>query len=975
MRSIAALLLLLLLFATLPAVSQTTTAILTGRATSEGQPLPGATVTIASRALQGTRVFVTSIDGTYLFPSLPPGPYTVTFEMAGLQTVVKSSDLHLSETARVDVELRPILTETISVTPAPGSVLETPQVTTNFDARTLEYLPIGRGILDAVRIAPGVQPTGPGNTLMINGGYAFDNLYLVNGVTVNESTRGQPHNLFIEDAIQEMTIVTAAVSAEYGRFTGGVVNVLTRSGGNELSGSVRDTVSSDRWTARTPFAAEPEHLNKINNDYQATVGGRIVRDRLWFFLAGRYAERSKALATLGTDIPYANASHEARYEAKLTANLSRNHSLVGSYMNINLGEINTAAGEPAELAVLENRYNPNSIASVHYTGILSQNFVAEAQYHRKYFEFEAPGAVARDRISGTPVFDNNTGAFAGSTLFCWQCGRTQRNNHDAIVKGTWFASPRRGGNHNVVFGYDDYHERAIDNNHQTPSDFSVFAELLFTGRQAYVHLVPGETELELDLVPTPLQAADFGTHSLFINDRIDFGTHLTANIGLRYDRSRGVDQMGNLQAQDAGFSPRLGLIYDLRGNGRDRISASYSRYNSRIQERIGESAAGLFGTTSIWIYNGPEINDDPANLLPTSEVLRRLFAWFDASGGVENEDDLLSRFAAAAFDIPRTLRTPGMDEVAIGLGHEFGGRAFVRADLVRRQWNNFYTQTVTRATGRTIDSAGAPRDRTLLQTGDANLERRYDGVVMQGGANWHKLTFGGNYTWSKLRGNVEQETAGSGAVSIPSPGNFYPEYTSFAQFAPTGYLAGDVRHRANVWAGYELATRAGRFNLSLLQQYHSARTYGAAANINLRNVITNPGYVTPATTVRYFFAPRGSLRLDSVTSTGLGINYARRIGGYELFAEVDVRNVFGEQAVEDPGGVNQVVRTNNVDRNLAQFNPMTTTPVECPQGVASSSAQCRGIAHYQFAPGFGEPAGPTAYQEPRTYGFSLGLRF
>ncbi|HKO56294.1 MAG TPA: TonB-dependent receptor [Thermoanaerobaculia bacterium] len=966
--------LFLLLFASFPLLAQTTTANLTGRATTEGQPLPGATVTIASRALQGTRAFVTSIDGTYLFPSLPPGPYTVTFEMPGLQTVVKSTELHLSETARVDVELRPILTETISVTPAPGSVLETPQVTTHFDARMLEYLPIGRGILDAVRIAPGVQPTGPLNAIMINGAYAFDNLYLVNGVTVNESTRGQPHNLFIEDAIQEMTIVTAAVSAEYGRFTGGVVNVLTRSGGNELSGTVRDTVSSDQWTARTPFAAEPEHLHEVNNDYQATVGGRLVRDRLWFFLAGRYAERSKALATIGTNIPYPNATHEARYEGKLTANLSNSHTVVGSYTNMNLGEVNTSIGA-AELAVLENRYTPNSIGSVHYTGILSQNFVAEAQYHRKYFEFAAPGAIERDRISGTPIIDVNTGGMIGSPAFCWPCGKTQRNNHDTIVKGTWFAAPPRWGNHNMVFGLDDYHERSIANGHQTPSDFLVNTEVIFIGDKAFAHIVPGETELELDQVPDPTQAADYGTRSLFINDRVDFGTHFSANLGLRYDRSRGFDQTGNLQAKDAGFSPRVGIIYDLAGNGRDRISASYSRYNSRMQERIGQSAAGLQGVTSSWIYSGPEINGDPKNLLSTPEVLRRLFAWYDASGGFDNEEDLGLRRAFSAFDIPDTLQTPGMDEVAVGVGHQFGQRAFIRADLVRRKWSRFYTQTVTRATGTKIDAAGSKQDRVLLQTNETNLERNYDGVVMQGAATWRNFTAGGNYTWSKLRGNVEQENAGSGPVSIPSPGNYYPEYTSFPQFAPVGYLAGDVRHRANVWLGYEMGTSIGRFNFSVLQQYHSARNYNASANIRLNTVISNPGYVTPVTVVRYFFEPRGSLRLDSVTSTGVGINYARRIGGYELFAEADVRNVFGEQGLEDPAGINAVIRTSTVDRNLAPFNPMTTAPVACPPGVATTSAQCRGITNYQLSTDFAKPTGPTAYQEPRTYGFSLGLRF
>lgn len=973
MRSIAASLLLLLLVAA-AAFGQATTGNLNGRVIAQGEPVPGVTVTIASRSLQGTRTFLTAPDGTYLFPSLPPGVYTVTFEMTGLQTAVKSAELHLSETTRVDIELRPLLTETISVTPAGNSVLETPQVAMNIDARTLEYLPVGRGILDAVRIAPGVQPTGPNNQLMINGGYSYDNLYLVNGVTVNEPTRGQPHNLFIEDAIQELTVVTAAVSAEYGRFTGGVVNVLTRSGGNERSGSARDTLSSDDWAARTPFVNEPKHLDKINNDYQATLGGRILRDRLWFFLAGRYAERTKAAATIGTFIPYADANHEARYEAKLTANLSQQHTLVGSYMNIHSATLNTSVGA-GELDVLENRKQPNSIGSLHYTGIFSQSFVAEAQFHRKFFAFEATNPTERDRVSGTVVFDNNLSGQFNSPVFCYTCGNNQRNNRDVQLKGSWFVAPPHAGNHNLVFGYDDYHENAIDNAHQSPSDFTILSDVLIVGQQGFLHAVPFETELELDAVRTPAGASDYATRSYFVNDRIDFGAHLSANVGLRYDSTRGVDEFGFTQAKDAGLAPRLGVIYDLAGNGRDRVSASYSVYSSRAQERIGATSSGLYGQTTIWLYSGPEINGDPASLIPTREVVRRIFQWFDASGGVNNEDDLELRTAAGEYEIPNKLKTPGMDEIAIGYGHQFGQRAFVRADFVKRAWHDFYTLAVDRSSGKKIDSAGAVQDRVSIRTDDGTLQRDYQGVVLQAGAGWRRITAGGNYTWSKLRGNIEQESAGAGSVAAQPAGAYYPEFTSFAQYQPEGYLAGDVRHRANAWLGYELPTAIGRFNLSLLQQYHSALSYNAAGLINLRNVVPNPGYVTPPTARTYFFAPRGSLRLDSVTSTGLGINYARRFGAYEWFAEADVRNVFGEQAIENPGGINAVVRTSNSDRNLAQFDPNKTAPVECPQNVATSSTQCRGIANYQLSPTFGKVTSAGAYQEPRTYGFSLGLRF
>jgi hypothetical protein len=184
-----------------------------------------------------------------------------------------------------------------------------------------------------------------------------------------------------------------------------------------------------------------------------------------------------------------------------------------------------------------------------------------------------------------------------------------------------------------------------------------------------------------------------------------------------------------------------------------------------------------------------------------------------------------------------------------------------------------------------------------------------------------------------------------------------------------------VRHRANAWIGYELPTRLGRFDLSLLQQYHSARSYNAAGVVDLRRIVTNPGYITPPSNVRYYYAPRGSLRLDAVSSTGVGINFARRLGAYELFAEADIRNVFNAHAVEDPAGVNQIVRASNIDRNLVPFDPRTTTPIECPADVSTASAQCKGIANYQLSKTFGQPQTKDAYQEPRTYGISLGVRF
>jgi len=135
-----------------------------------------------------------------------------------------------------------------------------------------------------------VNPNGVNRQITINGGPSYDNVFMVNGVVVNENLRGQPHSLFIEDAIQETAVMTAGISAEYGRFTGGVVSTLTKSGGNNFSGSFRDSLNNPSWTKTADYSGATKGVDTTNQVYEATLGGRVIKDRLWFFGAGRKAK-------------------------------------------------------------------------------------------------------------------------------------------------------------------------------------------------------------------------------------------------------------------------------------------------------------------------------------------------------------------------------------------------------------------------------------------------------------------------------------------------------------------------------------------------------------------------------------------------------------------------------------------------------------------------------------------------------------
>ncbi|MCU1347003.1 MAG: TonB-dependent receptor, partial [Acidobacteria bacterium] len=470
--------------------------------------------------------------------------------------------------------------------------------------------------------------------------------------------------------------------------------------------------------------------------------------------------------------------------------------------------------------------------------------------------------------------------------------------------------------------------------------------------------------------------ADFATRSAFVNDRLILGTHLTLNLGLRYDANRGHDSIGTLQADDSRFSPRIGGTWDLFGNGAERINASVSRYASKVQQPIGAAASPAnIPAFVVFFYDGPEINVDPTMPVSNPEVLRQVFAWFASVGGVNNKDLLAGGSYPGATQIRGHLVSPIVDEYTVGYGHQFGDHGLVRGDYIHRRWSDFYVKDLTTANGKVTSPYGDVLDRIFISNGNEGLSRRYRGAILQGSyRSSHRFSLGGNYTWSKLTGNVEGENAGSSAVPVQSPSAYEPEYLAFAQNSPVGYLSGDIRHRANLWAAHEIPTRFGQFTLTLLQRYQSARSYSAVASIDVRG-IKNPGYALAPALASYYLFGRGQLRVDPVSSTGAGLNFATVLGRSQLFAEADVENIFNRHAVEDPSFVNRGITTGRTDRNLASFNPFTTQPVGCPQGVRTSSAQCKGITNYQLSAVFGKPTGQAAYQTPRTVRLSLGVRF
>jgi len=1001
MRITRVLIVLLVFLSALSAFGQTT-ASLTGNVTTDGKALPGATVTIYAPTLQGTRTTVSGENGGYQISGLPPGDYTVTFELSGMATVTKHVQVRLSQTSRADADLKvAALSESLTVTASVPSVLETPQVSSTFTSKQIESLPVPRTPRSAALLSPGVN----GNTLSTNqfsisGSPGYDNLVMVNGVVVTENVRSQVQNLFVEDAVQETTVLTGAISAEYGRFTGGVVNSITKSGGNEFSGSFRDTLSNLAWTELTPFvsfsgvpqAKAPSH---IDNVYEETLGGYILKDRLWFFGAGRQAVtniRSSSVGVTSTTVPARNvtpftfndSSDQKRIEAKLTGMLTSKQTLVGSYLRIRETETNNFFPPIYDTASLVNRELPNSLYSAHYSNVLTSNLLLEGQYSRRTFAFINSGSLYTDLARGTLLLDRSNGNTRfNSPTFCGVCNPETRDNGEYLVKGSYYLNTKSLGNHNFVGGIDNFKEKRFAENHQSGSDFRVFATSAWFDPTGIVYPEFDKARTFIRWTPIFVSGANdnIKTESAFINDKWDLNSHWSFYAGLRYDKNDSVDADGTVSSKDSNISPRLTAIYDLKGDGRHRVTASYNKYSSRIVEGIATTnqTAGSPGAID-YIYGGPTINgpNTPFATAP-GDAINQLFAWLnsqcDASGkcGVYNLSLLRPGGArsepgfAAVF--PGRLKSPNVDEITLGYGEQIGGNAFMKVDLISRHWHDFYAQSVTQNGPKAITALlGIPVDLAVIENTN-EIKRSYNALQFQG--QWHPRNWnaGVNYTYSKLRGNDEGETAGSGPVANLPLSTYYPEYAGYSQRLPVGYLSADQRHLLRAWAGYDFHFgRVGTLNVSVLQSYDSGRPYPTVFTADLLGYAGAPklaGYIGggPANG-NYYVGGRDANRFQDSTHTDLALNYLLPISHVQLFVEGRLTNMFNEHKITGSatgGGIDTTVASSVTSASYTPFNPFTTAPVE---GV-----------NYAKSATFGQPTAFTAYQPARTYYFSVGARF
>ena len=902
-------------FTGVAAAQGTQTGTLTGDVKSaDGAALPGVTVTLTSPALQGARTAVTDNTGGYIFRGLAPGQYEITFALVGFGTVQRKQEIALGSNNDVSTTMAVAnVQESVEVTAEAPSILATTQVGANLRAETVDKLGTARTIQGIATLAPGLSDgnrTPNAGQLSIAGGFAYDNSFLLNGVDIDDNLFGTPHNLFVEDALQEVQVLTNGVSAEYGRFSGGVINAVTKRGGNKFTGSFRTDFTNPKWQDETLFeknqlaagvvGAKP-HVDKLSKFYQATLGGPIVKDRLWFFAAGRRETSTEARTTSNLGLSYDFGTINNRVEAKLTGAINANHTLQADYIRDPATQNNNPslnATAQIDLRGLVNRQLPNDLFVANYNGVLSSNLFVEAQFSRKTFGFRNAGGTSTE-LHDSPFLTLGRAGIPSSRLFnapYFDANDPEdRNNRQFTGALSYFLTTGSAGRHDLKVGGEYYTSSRTGGNSQSATSFRFNADPVVVGGVPQVdsngrvipNFQPGLTSIDNWIAIRGAQI-NLNTMSIYLNDRWQLNNHWNFNVGGRYERhTADTTQAGIVTPNSSVFVPRLAATFDPKGDGKWVLQGTYGHYAGRAAETQFANNTNVGNPSRVsYVYNGPA--GQGVGFAPGFDLNNYTFT--------------TANFPAASVLLDQGLSTPVVKEWTLQAGTRLGRKGDLKVIYAHRNTSNLLEDFITLAQGKTtITQSGKQLVVDNREVTNSDLgHRSYRAVDVVGVYRvTDKWAVFGNYTMQlKNDGNFEGEGANQpGSYSIMGD---RPELYNAARHFPDGRLSQYQKHRVRAFTTYDLSLgKAGRATLGMLYRYDSPQTFSLLSNgVSLTSLQRSLGsaYAGLPTTQTLYYAARGTQQFESDSLIDFALSYELPIWKTARpWFKAELRNAFNSQ--------------------------------------------------------------------------------
>ena len=847
--------------------AQTQTGTVEGKVLDQqGAALPSANLTLTGP--RGSQTAVTDAQGGFRFVGVAPATYVLKVELTGFVPQEQADVIvGMGKTVLADFSLKVGgVTESIEVMAASTVDVKTAATHTNLTSDLLMLMPIysstSTGLLNA---APGINGS---SAYGAQGSYG--NALLMDGVDTRDPEGGSAWTFFNQNLIEEIQIGGLGAPAEYGGFTGAIINTVTKSGSNAFSGLfsmryTKDTLASknisDEVLAENPGLGQSA-VTKKRADYTVQMGGPIKRDKAFLFTSiQRYSAKTDPIG------PVANAADVSpRFNIKLTMQPSSSDTLIlgTQYDSYNVkGRVGYWPAAQATDRQTVEEDAPEWVWNAQWRKVFGTNTFLEAKLtgYTGYYNL--------DPIDPSPfTYDADLDEYSGGGGGLYYADRNRNQVQASLTKYA-----EAFGSHSFKFGAEI--ERSHVRSQYQPYGPAGFYVLAYSGvpyyRVSYGYDVQGDNRRT----------------SAYAQDQWSAG-RLTLNIGLRLDHIRGYSPVlkETVYKPHTAWGPRVGAAFDLTGKGTSVVRAFYGRYfEGTASAFYTQATPGLQDYTFTPIHadgslGAPEVIT-PAVVYGISDDIRHPrtdevnVAWenqlgrtlrFTATGIWRKTNDFLNNVINGAQWRPVSLTNALTNQSFTG--YNWANRSSTNENFFIRNTEGYqYIAT----DGRVIDTADPRRSyKALMLLLNSSLKRR--------------LGFQVSYVLAKAEGNVDN--TGFGAWLQGTAWNS-PNTALINTF---GELTNSRRHEIKANVAYQIP----KVDVLLGGVYTglSGRPYtpfGQYTNSQL-NLPTNGRK-------QIFLEPRGSQRNDFFHNFDLRAEKAFKVEGHRFGVYADVVNLFNTASI------------------------------------------------------------------------------
>jgi len=898
-----------------------------------GAALPGASVTAVSAERGFSRTVTSDPTGRFRFSEIQPGLYNVTVVLSGFATVtVKGNLVENQKKTDVPVTLKlstqqaeVVVTGEVPIVDKTNASLETRQ-----RAKEFEKMPVGRNYQSLFLNAPGVNlPPGANANPNVHGALGSNNLWLYDGVDTTDPTTGTFGSNLNFEAIQEVTVITSGVSAEYGRAAGGVVNVITKSGTNQFAGSGKVIMTNDNWNAQndtvntlqsaacTPncsTALARTKYDHVNPRYAITLGGPAWKDHVWFFGAYESADNTtgqRSLPISGEN--YQQTTKDRFWDAKLTAQLTPSITVAARGVSSpTTGIIRQDYGNPGELAALTRQDQSGQVYAGFLTAVITPNVTGEIQGN-----WNGPSNTASKHyidvfplVAGAPHFSNADGFYYNGAFFD---GYVNRPRQGVLGAATYYTTIG-GDSHSFKAGVDYQHLNST-------SQFGYPNNQLFIDQSFDFRTRSFVPSARRDYAPAVPSTSIGDLIAVYGRDKFEVGKHVFLELGLRYEHQKSSDDISRTTVNKGTVSPRFAVSYDISGTGKSLVVGTYGRFYQFVTQNFADSFGQNVqrGTYDAFTWDG-------------SQYVFAGHVSLAGSGVILNPD----------------LKPTYTDEGTLGVRQQIGNTMGISLTGIYRKWNDIIDD---------IPVYNANGSQTTTYTNYGPAQRKFYGVELvfdkRFSEHWNANA---SYAWGKTKANTNSDLASSLGDYLNSNCRNTTDLTigtggvipcSIVDEGPNKYGEPNYSTTNNVkfFGAYLQSVGPVNLALGLGGQLVNGIRFQKQRSLTVLNPVTG---ANTSTTETYYYEPRGSQTLPSI---------------YEIDASLEA--TFTVWHTIEFGVKGEIFNVTNVQKPIAV--DQTTW---CDDATASPTSSC-GLARTNF----GKSTARASYQAPRAYRLTTLVRF